>query len=100
MYNFNQQNNYWYSVNGYEGAKNFNVAPNQTVLLVDSQEPFMYMKSANQMGQINIKTFKIQEMSMNPDQLAENEKYAMFDKRLAKIEELLIAKENGVSNNG
>lgn len=99
MYNYNSiQNNYWFSVNGYEDAKNFNVAPNQTVLLIDTQQPFMYMKNANQMGQINIKTFKIEEMPMSPDKMAQNDLFSAFDERLKKIENLLINK--GESNNG
>lgn len=98
MYNFSQQNNYWYSVNGYEGAKNFNVAPNQTILLIDTQNPYMYMKSASQMGQTTIKTFRIEEMADNPDKAAENERYAAFDDRLKKIEDLLTSKLGGSDN--
>lgn len=89
MYNFNNNNNYWFSVIGYEGAKNFNVAPNQTVLLIDTQDPYMYMKSCNQMGQASIKTYKIEEMPNNPEKEAENARYAEFNDRLSRIEELI-----------
>lgn len=99
MYNFSQNNNYWSTVNGYEGAKTFNVAPNQTILLIDTQEPYMYMKSASQMGQTTIKTFRIEEMPDNPEKVAENKRYAAFDERLKKIEELLTSKAGGEKNN-
>lgn len=39
-------NQYTY-VNGLEGAKAFNIAPNQSVLLMDSDNPVFYLKTSN-----------------------------------------------------
>ncbi len=109
MYNFNSNYNYnpnpnmnnnWFTINGYDGARNFNVSPNQTILLIDTQAPYMYMKTANQMGQTSIKTYKIVEMPSNPQEMAENERYSIIDERLRKIEEALsITSKNASSNN-
>lgn len=50
-------------VNGLEGAKSYMVQPNQTVLLMDSEQPVCYMKSANAMGQGTLRYFKLKEVS-------------------------------------
>lgn len=92
MFNTYNQNNYWYSVNGYEGAKNFQVAPNQTVLLIDNQQPYMYMKTADQIGQITIKTFKVEESATNPEKQAQDERFGLLDERLKHLEELITKK--------
>lgn len=59
----NQQNNTYAFVNGIEGAKSFPMAPNQTVMLMDSDNPVAYMKQSNAMGQATIKYFKLVETS-------------------------------------
>ena len=87
-----QNQNCYYNVNGYEGAKNFQLAPNQSVLLIDTMQPYLYYKSANQMGQITIKTYKLEELADNPEKLAQNELLGAFDARLKAIEEKLNAK--------
>ena len=50
-------------VNGIEGAKSFIVQPNQTVLLMDSEQPVCYMKQANGLGQGSLRYFKLVEVS-------------------------------------
>lgn len=57
------QTNQYAFVNGIEGAKSFSVQPNQTVLLMDSDEPIVYMKSANSLGQATIRYFRLMEAS-------------------------------------
>lgn len=65
MNNQNQQpqaNNYFY-VNGIIGAKSFQMQPNQTVMLMDSDSPMCYMKQTNSMGQATLRYFKLVEIS-------------------------------------
>lgn len=57
-----QQNVYAF-VNGLEGAKSYIVPANQTVLLMDSEQPVCYMKTANALGQGSLRYFKLTEVS-------------------------------------
>lgn len=57
-----QANNYFY-VNGIIGAKSFQMQPNQTVMLMDSDSPMCYMKQTNSMGQATLRYFKLVEIS-------------------------------------
>ena len=57
------QLNQYAFVNGIEGAKSFQVPPNQTMLLMDSDNPICYMKQANAMGQSTLRYFKLIESS-------------------------------------
>lgn len=91
----NMNNNSYFNVNGFEGAKNFQIAPNQNVLLIDSLQPYLYFKSSNQMGQVSIKTYKLEELADNPEKLAQNELFKGFDERLKAIEKMLGDKANG-----
>lgn len=59
------QANQYYFVNGIEGAKSFQMSPNQNVLLMDSDNPICYMKVSNNVGQSNIRYFKIEEIDEN-----------------------------------
>jgi hypothetical protein len=86
--------NYYAFVNGIEGAKSYQVAPNQTMLLMDSDSPTIYMKSANSLGQASLRYFKMVEISES-DAKGENNKnnveYALksdVDNINKKIEEL------------
>lgn len=49
-------------VNGVEGAKSYIVPANQTVLLMDSEQPVCYMKTANALGQGTLRYFKLTEV--------------------------------------
>lgn len=61
---YKQVNNNTYAyVNGMEGAKGYQVYPNQTILLMDSDNPIFYLKVANQLGQSTIRTFKFEEVT-------------------------------------
>ena len=59
----NQQSTQYYWVNNIEGAKSFQMLPNQTVMLMDSENPVVYMKQTNNMGQATLKYFKLTEIS-------------------------------------
>lgn len=52
-------------VNGVEGAKSYIVQPNQTVLLMDAEQPICYMKQANGLGQSTLRYFKLVETNEN-----------------------------------
>lgn len=54
-------NSYSY-VNGIEGAKAYQMLPNQMVLLMDSEKPYFYTKCSNNMGQSTIKIYKFEEV--------------------------------------
>lgn len=49
-------------VNGIEGAKSYQVLPNQMMLLMDSDNPICYMKQADNMGKSSIRYFKLEEI--------------------------------------
>lgn len=76
-YNFNNNNNYqpytpyqtrlnqYAFVNGIEGAKSYQVFPNQMMLLMDSDNPICYMKQTDNIGKATIRYFKIDEIDEN-----------------------------------
>lgn len=49
-------------VNGEEGAKEYPVAKGNTVLLLDSQDSYFYMKSVDLTGIVSIRKFKFEEI--------------------------------------
>ena len=57
------QTNQYAFVNGIEGAKSFQLQPNQTMMLMDSDSPICYMKSSNSMGQATLKYFRLTEVT-------------------------------------
>lgn len=56
-------NNFYSVVNGLEGAKQYAMLPNQTMLLMDSNKPILYKKTANGLGQTSIECFKMVSIS-------------------------------------
>lgn len=66
-------------VNGIEGAKSYPMQPNQTVMLMDSENPIAYMKQSNGMGQATLKYFRLVEASeseIRGDMAKPNTEYA------------------------
>lgn len=69
MYNnYNSYGNYQqlkqYSfVNGIEGAKAFQVAPNQTMMLMDSDKPIVFMKTTDGIGKASLRYFSLTEIN-------------------------------------
>lgn len=110
--NIPPMNQYAY-VNGIEGAKSFQLAPNQTIMLMDSDNPICYMKSANSMGQSTLRYFKLIEikesdLKNNPNNELNND-YVLksdFEGLIKRVDELSSVikktqnKETEVVNNG
>ena len=88
-------------VNGVEGAKSFIVAANQTVLLMDSEQPVCYMKTANALGQGSLRYFKLTEVKEEDVRtsaqaktapsisLSSNEDFIALKKQVAELEKKL-----------
>lgn len=58
-------------VQGEAGAKSYLVAPNTTVLLMDSEGSRFYLKSTDNAGMPNLRTFEYAEVSPNSPQPAQ-----------------------------
>lgn len=56
-------------VSGEVGAKSYLVAPNSTVLLMDSDAQRFYLKSADQSGMPNLRVFEYTEVLQNAPQV-------------------------------
>lgn len=87
-YGYYQQpiTNQYAFVNGFEGAKAFQVQPNQMVMLLDSDNPIVYKKTANSLGQCNIEAFKLVPIKDDP-----KPEYVLkqdFDELVKRIDEL------------
>lgn len=94
----NTQLNVFAYVNGLEGAKAFFVPPNGRVLLMDSDNPVFYMKTANAMGQTSVRTFKFEEVQDQPAPKVDYVKQSdltVFDVRIKRLEDIL----SGVNKN-
>lgn len=59
------QLNQYAFVNGIEGAKSFQLQPNQSIFLMDSDNPLCYMKTSNSVGQSTLRYFRLTEVSEN-----------------------------------
>lgn len=92
-----QPQNVYAFVNGLEGAKSYQVPANQTVLLMDSEQPVCYMKTANALGQGTLRYFKLTEVNevdvrtpFAPDSKKINfvtkEEFESLVKRIEKLE--------------
>lgn len=55
-------------VQGESGAKSYLVAPNTTVLLMDSESQRFYLKSTDNSGMPNLRTFEYSEVLQNTSQ--------------------------------
>lgn len=53
------------SVTGIEGARAFNVAPNSSVLLLDGENPVMYLKTSDSIGMQKITVYSLTEVHNN-----------------------------------
>ncbi len=49
-------------VNGIEGAKAYQVMPNQKMMLLDSDRPIVYMKTSDEYGKSSLRYFKLVEI--------------------------------------
>ena len=76
-YNFNRTALQAYYVNGYESAKAFQTLPNTNVLLMDNDNPMIYVKSTNNIGQSSIKAYEVKEVDV--DSLGNSSKFVTKD---------------------
>ena len=78
-------------VNGLEGARGYRIRPQQTVLLVDSTQSRIYLKSTDNLGIETIKTYSISEV--------ENKEETDVETRLDSIETNINKIMETISNN-
>ena len=63
-----QNNNGIIWVQGKEGAKAYPVGAGNSVLLMDSDNPFMYIKTADNTGMPSLKVYEYHEVSNTPEE--------------------------------
>ena len=88
-----QQNTYAF-VSGLEGAKQYSIPANQSILLMDNAQPVCYLKQTNALGQTTLKCFKLVEVKetdlVTPAQpkveYATKADLEVLNKRLEKLE--------------
>ena len=97
----NQTNNSIIWVQGEQAAKAYPVSAGQSVLLMDSENPFLYIKSTDQSGMpLPLRIFEIREKIQNGNQQPTqkpNVDYvprSEFDKLRDKVEELMRQPKN------
>ena len=104
-----QQYKQYACVNGIEGAKAFQVMPNQTMLLMDSDKPIVFMKTSDSMGKASLRYFTLTEMNeeevvkqYQPKPPVEYVSKADFDALSEKMNNILSLLEKGKEgvNNG
>ena len=78
-------------VNGLEGARGYRIRPQQTILLVDSTQSRIYLKSTDNLGIETMKTYSIAEV--------ENKETTDVETRLDKIEDNLTKIIETIANN-
>lgn len=80
-------------VQGEAAARSYLVAPNSTVLLMDSDANRFYLKSADNAGMPNLRTFEYVELSQNAPQSSQAVPDNLDDKYVTRVEyETLQAK--------
>lgn len=86
-------------VQGESGAKSYLVAPNNTVLLMDSESPKFFIKSADNSGMPQpLRVFEYKELTQKTqkEEIIDSNKYVTreeFDKRIAEITEKKSSKK-------
>ena len=78
-------------VNGLEGARGYRIRPQQTILLVDSTQSRIYLKSTDNLGIETMKTYSITEV--------ENKETTDVETRLDNIETNIRKIMETISNN-
>ena len=87
----NYQLNQYAIVNGLEGAKAYNMPANSSIMLMDVSNPYVYMKTTNQMGQATLRCFKLLEEKLEDIEVATSPYATKNDLNAlsSKIDELL-----------
>ena len=105
----NYQRNYYTFVNGLDGAKSYPIMPNQTLMLMDSENPVCYMKAADNTGKPSLKCYKLVEIpereliksTLDPETQALKDDLSNLNKRIDELFKLLKnEKSDEVTNNG
>lgn len=73
-------------VQGEAGAKSYLVAPNTTVLLMDSEGSRFYLKSTDNSGMPSLRVFEYSEVSQNASQAAQSAQTNLDDKYVTRQE--------------
>ena len=73
-------------VQGEAGAKSYLVAPNTTVLLMDSEGSRFYLKSTDGAGMPSLRVFEYSEVSQNAPQSTQSEQINLDDKYVTRQE--------------
>ena len=91
-------------VQGEAGAKSWIVTPGATVLLMDSETQRFYLKTADQNGIPNMRTFEYSEVGMKPQEAEINDGFVTVDvfnrfkeEVMEKLEELSVPVEVSLS---
>ena len=100
----NYQRNYYTFVNGLEGAKAYPVVANQSVMLMDQENPVCYMKSADQTGRPTLKCYKLVEISeselikipVDPNTEMLKSEIVSINKRLDELFDIMKPKDKEV----
>lgn len=82
-------------VNGIEGAKSYQMQPNQMIMLLDSDNPIIYKKTSNSYGQSTIECFKMVQISEN-ELKGTNQEYVLksdFETLVKRIDDLTKSME-------
>lgn len=87
----NCQLNQYAVVNGLDGVKSYNMPSNSSMMLMDASNPYVYMKTTNQMGQATIRCFKLVEEKLEDIEVASSPYATKNDLNAlsSKIDELL-----------
>lgn len=96
---FMQQNNnglLW--VQGEAGAKSWIVAPNQTVILMDSERDQFYIKSADASGMPTLKTYRYEALDAKRPEYVTKEDFLELKNKLDAIETKLSKKKKGAED--
>lgn len=73
-------------VQGEAGAKSYLVTPNTTVLLMDSEGSRFYLKSTDNAGMPNLRTFEYTEVTQNAPQAPQSAQTNLDDKYVTRDE--------------
>lgn len=73
-------------VQGEAGAKSYLVTPNTTVLLMDSEGSRFYLKSTDNAGMPNLRTFEYTEVTQNAPQSQQSAQTNLDDKYVTRDE--------------
>lgn len=96
------QRNYYAFVSGLDGAKSYPIMPNQSLMLMDSENPVCYMKSADNTGKPSLKCYKLVEISeqellvkpLDPTTQALKDDISSINKRIDDLVKLMEEKNN------